>query len=616
MKEKLFRILFVIILLTGLVLRFYQYLMGRSLWEDEAHMALNFISYGYADLMKPLDYIQAAPVLFIIITEFFTQVFGFTEHAFRAFPFITSVLTFPLFYFIILELTKNKITALIGFFIFSVNLAAIYFSSELKVYAVDLSAYLLMIYFSVSNHTFVQKYRTWLLALAGSISLLSSTISFVVLFCIACNMFLNWYQDKKIRKSDLKILSAWACVFIVNYFLFIHDHPHAAIQKLNYTFAFLPTDPLSCDFVNFIRKTIDETFFTLLLYISKAYGFAYVLLLIFIVAIRYLLKNKKYTLLIFTCLPILLHLLMSALKIYPFYYRLILYLVPPLMILMAIGTYVIADFIVRKVHFIAGAIFVIGCCYFFTEISIKNYPLWFREVKPSLDYMNKNYPDKKIYVTTSYTLYKYYHLTGYAKDSLYTPLEWNITPEKYEESVQGEKENYILFHTEDPSVDGYGSVIEDLKKKNLIVKQFSYKYYTVSEVKPANADTNLIVINYNDFDPGNTFDLNGEKVIAIWATDVTTKPLLLSRGKYSLGIVAKGTPVSSVYPHIKIMINDRMIGDFSTTENYRQQNFSFELETDEKAVIKIIMDNDEASADQKEDRNTFVKGIYIKAISH
>ena len=94
-SSRLVQIVFTAILLLGLGLRFYFYLMGRSLWDDETHLALNFMDHGFARLFKPLDYIQIAPILFILAEKAIASVFGYGELALRALPFICSVLSLP-----------------------------------------------------------------------------------------------------------------------------------------------------------------------------------------------------------------------------------------------------------------------------------------------------------------------------------------------------------------------------------------------------------------------------------------------------------------------------------------------------------------------------------------
>jgi hypothetical protein len=63
------RWLTVAILAAGVVLSLAQFLFNRSLWWDEAAMALNIIHRSSAELLQPLDYAQSAPVLFLQILK-------------------------------------------------------------------------------------------------------------------------------------------------------------------------------------------------------------------------------------------------------------------------------------------------------------------------------------------------------------------------------------------------------------------------------------------------------------------------------------------------------------------------------------------------------------------
>ncbi len=613
--NRLTQITFILILLLGLYLRCYQYLMGRSLWEDEAHLALNFITRGYLALLKPLDYIQAAPPLFLFSVKTFTLLFGYGPCALRALPFLASVVTLPLFYYILLELTKNRITALLGFFVFAVNAAVIYFSSELKTYELDVASYLLMIYLTVSSHKRVKEKRNLWLGIAGCICMLYSNVAFIILFCIACHILMHWYRNRKADKQELKVLIAWATVFVLYFFSFIYHHPYAAIQRANYAFGFPPLPLFSPAFHHFMSDSISEICFRLLLYVSEAYGFGYVLFFFFLVAIGHALYKKQYSFLLFTCLPVLIHFLLSLFKVYPFWYRLILYLVPPLIALMSYGAVLTASFIAHrlKATWITGGIVLLACGYFFTEPSFRNFPIYFREVKPVLTYLDRNYPRSYIYITTPYTLYKYHQLTGIVKDSLYEGLEWNISPEQYFEAVSGARSNYILFHATDSSVDGYQKVMEALKKRNLVVKEFSYKSYTVSEITAIPKAQTGLSLTYLDFDKEHTFDLNGKKVMALWDNQaVKAHPLYLEQGNYTIKIVSQGTPVRQIFPHINISINGKRTFDFHTSGTCTSQSFDLDQITTGNIILETGMDNDAIDESRKEDRNAFIYSIVLE----
>ena len=67
-KNKYFWFL-VIILLYGFILRLAHYITNRSLWLDEAFIALNIINKSFFQLVDKLDYCQAAPIGFLFIEK-------------------------------------------------------------------------------------------------------------------------------------------------------------------------------------------------------------------------------------------------------------------------------------------------------------------------------------------------------------------------------------------------------------------------------------------------------------------------------------------------------------------------------------------------------------------
>ncbi len=54
------------IIYFGILVRVVQYLSNRSLWNDEAALALNIVNRSYLELLQPLDYDQGAPIGFYL----------------------------------------------------------------------------------------------------------------------------------------------------------------------------------------------------------------------------------------------------------------------------------------------------------------------------------------------------------------------------------------------------------------------------------------------------------------------------------------------------------------------------------------------------------------------
>ena len=76
------------IVVLGLGLRTVQYARNRSLWLDEALLALNILHRSAGGLFKGLDYHQGAPIGFLLLEKLATKLAGNGELALRAFPFL------------------------------------------------------------------------------------------------------------------------------------------------------------------------------------------------------------------------------------------------------------------------------------------------------------------------------------------------------------------------------------------------------------------------------------------------------------------------------------------------------------------------------------------------
>lgn len=128
---------------VGIFLRVVQYLLDRSLWIDEAFVALNIINRSYAELLQPLDYNQGAPFGFLVIEKFIVQVFGDSEYSLRLLPFISGIAALFLFYWVARRLS-NWSTTVIALALFALCDRAIYYSAEVKQYSSDVAIALIL----------------------------------------------------------------------------------------------------------------------------------------------------------------------------------------------------------------------------------------------------------------------------------------------------------------------------------------------------------------------------------------------------------------------------------------------------------------------------------------
>ncbi|HEX3460055.1 MAG TPA: hypothetical protein VHT49_04065, partial [Acidimicrobiales bacterium] len=75
----------------GVGLRIRQFAFHRSLWNDEASLAVNILARSFGGLTRPLAVVQGAPIGFLWMEKSATEIFGTSEYALRLVPLIAGV---------------------------------------------------------------------------------------------------------------------------------------------------------------------------------------------------------------------------------------------------------------------------------------------------------------------------------------------------------------------------------------------------------------------------------------------------------------------------------------------------------------------------------------------
>ncbi|HEV8613159.1 MAG TPA: glycosyltransferase family 39 protein, partial [Gemmatimonadales bacterium] len=122
---------------VGVAFRLYYFQSGRSFWIDEARLAVNVASRGYADLLRPLDYDQAASPLFLWGEKLATQLFGVNERAFWLLPLIAGIAAM-LFFIPLARRFLPGWSAAVAAASFFIAPTLVHFSADAKPYIGDL----------------------------------------------------------------------------------------------------------------------------------------------------------------------------------------------------------------------------------------------------------------------------------------------------------------------------------------------------------------------------------------------------------------------------------------------------------------------------------------------
>lgn len=133
-----------VLLAIGTALRVLRFLENRTLWNDEAALAVNVVKRSYASLLQPADAVgdvpyQSAPAVFMWMQKMVVDGWGDHEMSHRLVPLIFSILSLFLFWRLAIAVLGNY-TALLALAFYACLEALVFYSAEAKPYSVDLAA--------------------------------------------------------------------------------------------------------------------------------------------------------------------------------------------------------------------------------------------------------------------------------------------------------------------------------------------------------------------------------------------------------------------------------------------------------------------------------------------
>lgn len=329
LKPKLFSYLIWCAILFGIAIRCVQYLSNRSLWGDEASLALNIVDRSYLELLQPLDYNQAAPPGFLWIEKLAVQLFGNNEYALRLFPLIAGIISL----FALYELGKKTVSVLalpIALILFASLDEALYYATEVKQYSSDIMVALLLSLLLIPLQN--QLLSKGKIILIGGLGILAIWLSHPAIFVLTGMEAANFSLTPAIRRkailiNRLPIYLIWIIGFVSLYFLtFVNATKNQTLQN-----AWKPEYPKSIFDFGWL-------FTSLIRFFDQPLGFVIdeVAIAVFIIgSIVYLRKNQKV---FFTLMsPLVVTLVAAYLHKYPFRSRLILFLIPFFILIIAEG---------------------------------------------------------------------------------------------------------------------------------------------------------------------------------------------------------------------------------------------------------------------------------------
>jgi len=319
------------------------YLADRSLWRDEAALALNVIHRSFAGLFQPLDYYQGAPIGFLMIQKLAFELFGGGEMALRLWPVAASVLAVPLFYLLCRGLLSRRATLFaLAFFALAADKG--FYWADCKQYSTDCFVAILLMFLAVrALEDSLPRGRNRIVALAvgGALAIWFSNPAVFVLAGIGVAAAIQWFQDKprgRLRLRDrhianvLFLAAVWVASFFLNYWFCLRKITHNDyLQRYwaDVADAFAPP-PFSLDKLIWYKRNFLDLFRNFSVEFEGLAALAFI-----IGAIELYRGGRRFLAMLLT--PLLAVLVASALRQYPFEWRLLLFAAPAITLVVAAG---------------------------------------------------------------------------------------------------------------------------------------------------------------------------------------------------------------------------------------------------------------------------------------
>lgn len=387
--------------LFGMLVRLTEYLSRRSLWGDEAMLALNLINRSYLELLKPLDYNQAAPPGFLWIEKFALQILGNHEYALRLFPLIAGIVSLLAFYQLATRYA-SPVAAPIAIALFACLKYVLYYATEVKQYSSDVMVALLLWLLLVPLHNqMLHRKQIILLGLLGAGFIWLSHPTVFVMAGLEGASFLIASNQQRWRKvvNRLPMYLLWLCSFAALYFFTIRN----TLNNDALTDSWGERYPRSIFDVVWFFDAVGRFFYNPLGFLDITDGIA---IATFIIGCLAYYRRSRATLFFLTA-PIIMTFIASYLNQYPFRERLVLFLAPLAIMIIAEGIACLLTQI-HRLHTTKNKLaFVLGLFLFSTLLvpplvrasALILHPTQVEEIRPVLTYIqSQRQADDILYV--------------------------------------------------------------------------------------------------------------------------------------------------------------------------------------------------------------------------
>ena len=329
----------VVLVAAGVAIRLWQYLGNPALWLDELAIAHNLMTRSVIGLLNsPLDDSQIAPPGFLVLSRLVVAAFGSSEYALRLPSLLCALVTLPLF----ARLARRALSstgALVAVALFSLSSGLAVFAAEAKQYAGDVLVTVVVCDLALAWLMDPSRRRLLWLTLSGAVLVWFSQPAVFVLAGVGAALVLAGPAGE--RRSLAPALVLWAAMAALSAAYARAQMSPGLPAYMTYFWrdGFMPWPIRGAADVAWPLTAIRDVFDLLL-----DYPFPTAYLALALVGVVSLLSRRRAPALALL-LPVAVTLVAAIAHVFPFRIRVVLFLVPLLVLLVAEGAWRLGNMI-------------------------------------------------------------------------------------------------------------------------------------------------------------------------------------------------------------------------------------------------------------------------------
>jgi hypothetical protein len=355
-----------VFIILGILLRLFHYFDNRSLWIDEVYLSTSLIKMSFWELTSPsLDYQQKAPLGFLWLVKACVMLFGKEEMALRLIPLLTGIAS--LFVFLpVARYFLKPLGVMMAVGIMALAPVLVYHSVEIKQYSTEMFAAVLSLYLYTRYHGRFDQKSLLMWGVWGALLLWISYSAIFFLAGIAIAVSLHYLLKRDWQALFLSIIpfTFWLLSFGLSFYLFISRQADAEwlVVWFRERHGFPPLNASVGAFLGWLFQSL----YRMMIYPLGVLWNAEVFNEINNAAIKFFLKMSVIMFLFWgigyaaifrrnrmdflvLLIPFVLTLVATVLQKYPFYDRLLVFLAPIPILLLAHGCQKVTAYLPAKV---------------------------------------------------------------------------------------------------------------------------------------------------------------------------------------------------------------------------------------------------------------------------